>query len=373
MQAHPGARAKDLYEVLGVARSATPDELKKAYRNLAKKYHPDVCPNDKSAEDKFKEAANAYQILSDTEQRAVYDRHGLDGMRRGGQPGAGSPFEGFKSVEDIFSTFGELFGEFFSQRTTRATRGADLHLELRVAFNEAVWGTRRDIKLDRTTSCTACGGTGAPRGTRVEACRNCQGKGQVVHAQGFFMVQTECTQCRGRGRMISVPCTSCRGKGIGSETSTLTLTIPPGINAGQTLRVGGKGECAPGGEAGDLYVVLRLEGDDRFEREGADVTSEMSISFAQAALGGEVEVDTLDDGCRGTTILELAPGTQPDDLVVRHGQGVPHLNGNGRGDHLIRFKIEVPRKLTNKQEKLLREFVAELGEEGKRPRRKRSR
>jgi molecular chaperone DnaJ len=365
----PGAR--DLYAVLEVPRSASSDDLKKAFHRLAKKYHPDVCPNDKVAEDKFKEVASAYQVLSDEEQRAAYDRLGFDGLRRGSQPGTGSPFEGFKSVEDIFSTFSDLFGDFFSQRAPRSARGADLHLEIRVAFDEAVWGTRRDVKLTRTTNCTACGGTGAHRGSRVDACRNCQGKGQVGHAQGFFMVQTECPQCQGRGKTISVPCTSCHGRGLGSETATLSLTIPPGIDDGQTLRVGGKGEGTPGGTAGDLYVVIRVDNDISFEREGNDVTSEVSISFAQAALGGEIEIDTLDDGCRGTAILELAPGTQSGDLVVRHGQGVPHLNGHGRGDHLIRFKIEVPRKLTSKQEKLLREFAAELGTEGKRPRRKR--
>ena len=365
-------KARDLYAVLGVPRTASNDEIKKAYRHLARKYHPDMCPNDKGAEEKFKEAANAYQILS--EQRDAYDRSGFDGIRRGDQSETGAPFEGFKSVEEIFSTFGNLFGDFFSHRAEKPTRGADLHLDLRLEFDEAVWGVRRDVRLSRTTSCTACGGTGAPRGSKAETCRNCQGKGQVVHAQGFFMVQTACPQCKGRGRTISTPCSSCRGQGLGAETTTISLTIPPGIDDGQTLRVGGKGECAAGGAAGDLLVTLRVKDDDRFEREGADVTSEVSINFARAALGGEIEIDTLNDGCRGTAILELAPGTQPDDLVVRRGQGIPHLNGQGRGDHLIRFKLEVPRKLSSKQEKLLREFAAELGEEeGKRPRRKRSR
>lgn len=371
MNTHLGAR--DLYEVLEVPRSASDDDLKKAYRRLAKKYHPDVCPNDKGAEDKFKEAANAYQVLSDGEKRAAYDRYGLDGIRRGGPPDAGAPFEGFRSVEDIFSTFGDLFGEFFASRTTKPSRGADMHLELHLAFHEAVWGARRDVKLARTAGCATCGGTGAARGSRAEACRNCQGKGQVVHAQGFFMVQTTCAQCRGRGKLISIPCTGCHGRGLGPETTTLSLTIPPGVDDGQTLRVSGKGECAPGGAAGDLYVVLRVRDDDRFLREGANVTSEVSISFAQAALGGEVEIDTLDEGCRGTAILELAPGTQPGDLVMRNGQGAPHLDGHGRGDHLIRFKIEVPKKLSSGQEKLLREFAAALDEENKRPKKRRSR
>lgn len=370
MNDHP---LRDLYEVLAVPRTASADEIKKAYYKLAKKYHPDMCPGDKAAEDKFKEGANAYQVLSDSEMRANYDRFGFDGLRRGGAPGAGTPsagsppagtpFEGFRSVDDIFSTFGDLFGEFFAQRATKTSRGPDLRLELPLAFHEAVWGTRRDIKLSRTTSCASCSGTGAARGGRTDPCRTCQGKGQINHAQGFFMVQTTCEQCQGRGKTISTPCTNCRGRGVEPETSTHSLTIPPGIDDGQTLRVAGKGECLPGGTPGDLYVVLRVAKDERFTREDDEVTSEVLISFARAALGGEVEIDTLDDNCRGASILELSPGTQPDDLVVRRGQGIPHLNGLGRGDHLIRFRIEVPRKLSNKQAEILQEFAAELGEE----------
>jgi molecular chaperone DnaJ len=379
--------ARDLYAVLEVPRTASDGDIKKAYRTLAKKYHPDVCPGDKAAEEKFKEAANAYQVLSDKEMRATYDRFGLDGLRRGGVPGpepsgtgsptTGTPFEGFKSVEDIFSTFGNLFGEFFAQHATRSARGPDLRIELRLAFHEAVWGTRRDVKLTRTVNCTPCSGTGGARGGRVEPCRTCQGKGQVNHAQGFFMVQTTCEQCQGRGKTISTPCTSCHGQGVGPETSTYSLTVPPGINDGQTLRITGKGECAPGRAPGDLYVVLCVAKDEKFTRQKDDVASEVLISFARATLGGEVEIDTLDDNCRGTAILELSPGTQPDDLVVRRDQGIPHLEGHGRGDHLIRFRIEVPRKLSDKGAKILREFATELGEElsekSKRPKKKRNR
>lgn len=375
------SKTRDLYAVLGVSRDANDSELKKAYRDLAKKHHPDVCPGDQAAEEKFKEAANAYQVLSDPDQRAIYDRHGLDGLQRGGPSGAetaraGSPFEGFKSVEDIITTFGDLFGEFFTSRSVRSAQGADLHLELHLGFHEAVWGTRRDLKITRTAGCPTCSGTGAARGGHAETCRSCQGKGQVAHAQGFFVVQTPCSQCQGRGRTISLPCTSCQGRRVGPETTALSLTIPPGINEGQQLRVVGKGECAPGGTHGNLYVLLHVAKDDRFTREKADVTSEVSISFARAALGGEVEIDTLDDNCRGTTILELAPGTQPDDLVVRRGQGIPHLDGHDRGDHLIRFRVEVPRKLSDTQAQKLREFAEELGEDlgekSKRPKKRRS-
>jgi molecular chaperone DnaJ len=365
---------RDLYEVLGVERSASPADLKKAYRTLAQKYHPDKNPGDKAAEEKFKEAANAYQILSDDDKRVAYDRFGLDGVRRGGGPNGGGPnggFNGFNSVEDVFSAFGDLFGDFFAGRSARrATQGANLQLTLTIAFREAVWGVRKDIETTRAVGCSSCHSTGAAKGGRAEVCRTCQGKGQVVHAQGFFMVQTKCSHCNGAGRLVKDPCPDCRGQGVRSETSSLTLNVPPGIDDGQTLRVGGKGESVPGGTPGDLFVTIRVKEDDRFEREGDDVTSEVSISFAQAALGGEIEIDTLDNGCTGTSILELRPGTQPGDEVVRRGQGVPHVGEEGRGDHTVRFTVEVPRKLTAKQEKLLRDFADELGDDRVRTKKK---
>lgn len=372
---HAQTSSRDLYAVLGVPRSASQAELKKAYRQLAQRYHPDKCPNDKAAEEKFKEAANAYHVLSDEDQRARYDRFGTDGLRRGAAGPTDPGFEGFNNVEDIFSAFGDLFGDFFTgrNRDRHPARGGDLRLELSLEFHEAVWGAQKDVKVARTAGCPSCRATGAARGGTAEACRGCQGKGHIHHAQGFFMVQTTCPQCLGAGKLIKDPCADCRGKGIKSETLTLTLTIPPGVEDGQALRVSGKGESVPGGTPGDLYVVLRVVDDDRFSRDVADVTSEMTISFAQAALGGEIEVDTLDDRCEGTTILELAPGTQPGDMVARRGQGIPRLNGEGRGDHYIEFKIEVPKRLTSKQEKLLREFAAEMGDDKKRPRKRKSR
>ena len=376
MNAQPGSR--DLYEVLGVARGATPADLKKAYRNLAQQFHPDKCPGDKSAEEKFKEAANAYQILSDNEKRAAYDRYGFDGLRRGGGggpgpgPGPGGPgFGGFDNVEDIFSAFGDLFSDFFAGRgrARQAGRGNDLRMELPIAFHEAVWGVRKSVETTRSVGCSTCRATGAAPGTKAEVCRGCQGKGQVVHPQGFFMVQTTCSQCQGAGKTIKDPCRDCRGRAIRSETSTLTVTVPPGVDDGQTLRINGKGEGLPGGTPGDLYVVLVVEDDDRFERDGDDIVSEVTISFFQAALGGAVEIDTLDDNCEGTTILELRAGTQAGDEIVRRGQGIPHVTEQGRGDHYIRFSIEIPKKLSAKQEKLLRELAAEFGED-RRPKKK---
>lgn len=365
---------RDLYEVLGVPRAATPADLKKAYRRLAQLYHPDKCPGDKTAEEKFKEAANAYQVLSDTDKRAAYDRHGFDGIRRGGAapgdgPGAGFS-GGFNNVDDIFSAFGDLFGDFFGRNSRRPTRGADLRLDLRLTFREAVWGVRKDVEVTRAAGCAACRATGVRGAAQPEPCRACQGKGQVTHAQGFFMVQTTCPHCQGAGKTIKDPCPDCRGRGTRTEKSTLSLTVPAGVDDGQTLRVSGRGESVPGGASGDLHVVLHVQEDERFTRDGSDVTSEVTISFAQAALGGEVEVDTLDDDCTGTAILELRPGTQPGDELHRRGQGIPSVGGGERGDHVVRFIVEVPRKLSPKQEDLLREFVA-LGDD--RPRKKRSR
>jgi len=227
----------------------------------------------------------------------------------------------------------------------------------------AVWGVRKSVETTRSVGCTACRATGAAPGTKVEVCRPCQGKGQVVHPQGFFMVQTTCSSCQGAGKTIKDPCRDCRGRAIRSETSTLIVTVPAGVDDDQTLRITGKGESLPGGTPGDLYVVLLVDEDKRFERDGDDIISEMPISFFQAALGGEIEIDTLDDGCEGTAILELRPGTQPGDEIVRRGQGIPHVTEHGRGDHYIRFAIEIPKKLTTKQEKLLRELAADFGED----------
>ena len=366
---------RDLYEILGVPREAAEADLKTAYRNCAKQWHPDKKPGDKAAEEKFKEAANAYQILTDKEKRAAYDRYGFDGLRRGGGPGpgpGGTGFGGFNNVEDIFSAFGDLFSDFFAGRgrARQAGRGADLRMELPIAFHEAVWGVRKSVEITRSVGCQACRATGAALGAKAEVCRGCQGKGQVVHPQGFFMVQTTCSQCQGAGKTIKDPCRDCRGRAIRLETQALAVTVPAGVDSGQTLRIAGKGESLPGGSAGDLYVVLLVDGDRRFERDGDDIISEVPISFFQAVLGGEIEIDTLDDGCEGTAILELRPGTQPGDEIVRRGQGIQHVAEQGRGDHYIRFAIEIPKKLTSKQEKILRDLAADFGEDRSRPKKK---
>lgn len=356
---------RDLYEVLGVERGCDQSDLKKAYRRLAQQFHPDKNPEDKSAEEKFKEAANAYQILSDDEQRAIYDRYGFDGLRG---RGAGGPGPGFSNVEDIFSAFGDLFGDFFGGRASggrRTARGADLRVDLELTFPEAVWGVTKEVKVARDVPCATCTGSGAAPGSKPDVCRTCGGKGQVVHSQGFFMVQSTCPHCRGQGKTIKEACADCRGRGTQSETSTLAVTVPAGVDDGQTLRLAGKGETAPGGSTGHLYVVLHVQGDERFKREGEDVLTEIPVSFVKAALGGEVEIYTLDEDCNGTTTVELKPGTQPGDVIVRRSQGIPRVGQSGRGDHVIQWKVEIPKKLSAKQQDLLRELAADLGEDVK--------
>src|SRR3569623_2806540 len=239
---------RDLYEVLGVEKTASQADLKKAYHKLA--------------QEKFKECANAYQILSDDDQRAAYDRYGFDGLRgRGAGP---------QNVEDIFSAFGDLFGDFFGGRGgggRRQPRGADLRVDLVLTFPEAVWGGTKEGKVSRDVPCAACTGSGAKAGTKPDVCKTCQGKGQVVHSQGFFMVQSTCPQCRGAGKQIKEACAACRGRGVQPATSTLSVTVPPGVDDGRTLRLAGKGETAAGGTPGHLYVVLHVQGDERFKRE----------------------------------------------------------------------------------------------------------
>jgi len=357
---------RDLYEVLGADRQATASDLKKAYYRLAKKYHPDHNPGDKDAEEKFKEAASAYQILCDEDQRARYDRYGFEGIR--GASGGGQSGGGFSNVEDIFSAFGDLFGDFFGGRSSAKRgqpRGADLRVDLGLTFPEAVWGTTKEVKVQRQIGCTTCGASGAKPGSKAETCATCQGKGQVVHAQGFFMVQTTCPHCRGAGKAIKDPCEDCRGRGTKPENTTLSVTVPSGVDDGQTLRLANKGETAPGGTTGHLYVVLHVQGDERFRREGDDILTEMPVSFVKAALGGEIEVYTLEDNCEGMATVMMEPGTQPGDVMVRRGHGVPRVGETGRGDQVIQFKVEIPKKLTGKQEQLLRELANDLGEDVK--------
>jgi molecular chaperone DnaJ len=355
---------RDPYEVLGVTRDANAGEIKKAYYRLAKANHPDHNPNDKAAEDRFKEASSAYQILCDEDTRARYDRFGFEGVRGGG--GQGGP--GFSSVEDIFSAFGDIFGDLFGGARTsgRSRRGADLRVDVELSFADAVWGTTRDVKVTRDIACKTCDGSGAKKGSKPESCSACNGRGQVVHAQGFFMVQTTCPRCRGEGKVIKDPCADCNGRRAQPETTTFSVTVPPGVDDGQTLRLAGKGGVPlGGGQPGHLYVVLHVVGDERFRREGDDVLTVVGISYVKAALGGEVEIYTLEDRCEGTATIEIKPGTQPGDQIVRRGHGVPRIGQPGRGNQVVELRVEIPTKLSPREAELLREIAAEAGEDVK--------
>ena len=351
---------RDYYEVLGVARDAADADIKKAYRRLAMEYHPDRNPDNPDAEEKFKEASNAYKVLADPQQRARYDQFGFEGPR-------GQGFEGFRGVDDIFSAFGDLFGDFFGgagRRRRGPARGADLRLDLELTFAEAVHGTNREVEVTHRALCETCNGSGAKPGTQPETCRTCEGRGQVLHSQGFFVIQTVCPACKGTGKVISQHCPDCGGDGTLETDSKLNVNVPAGVDDGQTLRLAGKGEpSVEGGPPGHLYVVLHVRPDERFQRDGADILTEVPVSYAKAALGGTVVIPTLDDDCEAVEEIEVDAGTQPGDYTVRRGHGIARIQGRGHGDHIVRFKVEVPRKMTRRAKELLSELAEELGEE----------
>ena len=359
---------RDFYEVLGVSKQATQPELKKAYRLLAKKHHPDVNPGDNEAAELFKEAANAYKVLSDPDQRARYDRFGPEGL---GGMGGGAP--GFSGVEDIFSAFGDMFGDFFggagsARRGAGQSRGRDLQVGLPLTFAEAVHGAEKELQISKQEPCEGCEGSGAKPGTTASTCGTCKGRGQVMHSQGFFMVQTNCPSCRGQGKTITDPCTTCKGTGLEEKPSKLSVSVPAGVENGQQLRLSGKGEAARGGTPGHLYVVLQVEEDSRFTREGPNILTEVPISYLLATLGGEVEIPVLDDDCEGTTNIDVKPGTQPMDMIVRRGEGVVDLESRGgrRGDQVVRFVVKIPEKVSGRQKELLSELAELSGESTKR-------
>ena len=349
---------RDFYEVLGLSKGASSADIKKAYRRLAMEHHPDRNAGNAESEEKFKEASNAYKVLSDAEQRARYDQFGHSGLGRGG-----GGFEGFRGTEDIFSAFGDLFGDFFGGARTRGPRrGADLQVPLRLTFAEAVGGCNKEVEVTRQVLCETCTGSGAAPGSKASACGQCQGSGQVVHSQGFFMIQTTCPACHGEGRVITAKCKSCEGVGTQSETATITASVPAGVDRGQTLRLAGKGEAsAGGGRPGHLYVILDIAEDDRFIREAENVLVEVGVSYLQACLGAEIEVPTLEDDCAGTEMLEIKPGTQPGETVVQRGKGIAIVGGRGRGDMVYQFTVEIPTKLSSKERELLKSLAEESG------------
>jgi molecular chaperone DnaJ len=347
---------KDYYELLGVERNADASELKRAYRRLAMELHPDRNPNNPDAEARFKESSEAYQVLSDPERRASYDRFGHAG------PGGGVGGAGFNDIGDIFSAFSDIFGDVFrggagGQRA--AGRGSDIEARLSISFAEAAVGVTKEVKIRRRAPCATCRGTGAKPGSTPETCQHCGGRGQVMHSQGFLMISTACPICRGEGRIVRSPCADCEGSGIDHQDDVLQIAIPAGVDDGSTLRLMGRGEAAArGGRSGNLYVVLRVEADPRFERDGADLHTETLVSFPQLALGDQITVPTIE----GETELELPPGTQPGDTLVMRGKGMPRLEDRGTGDIVVHVKLQVPTSLSPEEEEHLRAYAAAGGQ-----------
>ena len=340
---------RDYYEVLGVAKTATDAEIKKAYRTLAVKHHPDKNPGDEHAEDKFKECAEAYAVLSDPQKRAQYDRLGHAGM------GSGGFDPGFSNIEDIFDLFG--FGEMFGGRArTRSTvqRGSDLRYDLEITLEEAASGKEEKLRIPRLEKCVGCDGRGAEKGTQPENCISCGGSGQTRYQQGFFSVMRTCPNCQGKGQIIRNPCKTCRGAGRVEKEKALEVKIPAGVETGSRLRVSGEGEAGVnGGPSGDLFVVLHVKEHDTFERQGANLYSAVPVSFAQAALGAEIKVKTLD----GEEDLKIPAGTQTGTVFRLKSHGMPALGGRGKGDLFVAVTLITPKSLTKEQRKLLEQLA----------------
>jgi molecular chaperone DnaJ len=344
---------RDYYEILGVGRNAAEEEIKRSYRRLAMKYHPDKNPGDREAEENFKEASEAYEVLRDPEKREIYDHYGHEGLR-------GTGFTGFRGFEDIFSTFGDIFEDFFGFGTTRRGRtmaraGADLRYDLTISFLDAAFGKEINIEIPRSMKCDHCGGSGAELGTSPAICPTCRGHGQVSRTQGFFNITTTCPQCQGEGEVIHTPCSQCRGRKKVRKKKTIALKIPPGVETGSRLRLRGEGEEgekeAP---PGDLYVVIHVEPHEFFGRDGDDIICQIPISFSQAALGEEIEVPTLN----GTRKLIIPKGTQSGQLFRLKGEGFYHMMRYGKGDEIVQVIVKTPTKLTKRQQELLRELSA---------------
>ncbi len=349
---------RDYYEILGVSRDVDDAGLKKAYRAKALADHPDRNPDDPAAEERFKEASEAYSVLSDAEKRAAYDRFGFAGV--GG--GAGGGFQDFGDLGNFSDLFSDLFGDIFGGGGRggrgRGQRGADLRYNLDIELGDVVEGIKPQIKIPKMRPCTSCAGSGAQAGTQPETCSRCHGSGQVILQQGFFRISRPCDGCGGAGEVIRHRCGDCRGAGRIETEQTISITVPPGVDEGTRLRLNGEGQAGiSGGPPGDLYVVISVKADERFERDGSNLHHAAPISFPQAALGAEIEVETLD----GKAELTIPAGTQSGKVLRLRGKGVPTLRSSSRGDQLVHVYVEVPTRLNARQRELLERLAEESG------------
>jgi len=361
---------RDFYEVLGVQKNASREEIKKAYRQLAIKHHPDRNPENKDSEEKFKEATEAYEILADDRKRQAYDQYGFAGLSGMGQPTAQDFSSIFQGFEDIFGDVSGIFDSFFGGGSSRrrssgrggGQRGSDLRYDMEITFLEAAFGAKKEVSYPRAERCEACRGTGADKGSGRKLCPTCGGSGQVRRNSGFFSIASTCPSCNGEGEIIEKPCAECRGAGTVRRTRTLTISIPAGIEDGKRLSVAGQGDAGiNGSQDGDLYVFLRVQPHESFERDGRDIYCAVPISITQAALGADIVVPTLDDK---TVRVTIPSGTQNGRILRLRGEGIPELHNPGkRGDMYIKIVVRVPTKITPKAKELLKELASVSGED----------
>jgi molecular chaperone DnaJ len=349
---------RDYYEILNVSRASGDDEIKRAYRKIAMRFHPDRNPGDKEAEEKFKEASEAYEVLRDREKRQIYDQYGHEGLQ-------GSGFSGFSGFDDIFSSFSDIFEDFFGfgtggRRRNRPVKGNNLRYDTELTLEEAFSGKEEEIEFRKWDFCQACEGTGITPGHEPQICSTCNGSGQVVRSQGFFQIKTTCPSCSGSGKFITDPCRECSGRGKVQVKKKINLKIPPGVDTGSQLRLRGEGEAGElGGPPGDLFVVIRVKEHDLFKREGEHLFCEVPISFVQAALGDTLDIPVI--GGEETHELEIPGGTQPGDVLSVPEMGMPGLNRRHRGKLLVKLNVKIPEKLSARQRELLVEFAKSEG------------
>ena len=346
--------SKSYYEILGVPKDASADAIKKAYRKQAMKYHPDRNQGDAEAEAKFKEAAEAYEVLSDLQKRQIYDAYGKEGLRNSGYSGPGNS-------DDIFSHINDIFGDIFGFGGGRSRRrdpngpiaGNDLRYDMRISFMDAVHGTNREVELSKKETCWTCEGTGSRPGHKPQTCATCQGRGQVLRSQGFFQVSSTCPRCHGAGQIITEPCHDCHGEGLINRSKKVNVRIPAGVDTGSRMRLSGEGEGGRrGGQSGDLYVIIHVDEHEHFQRDGQTIYLQLPLSIVRAALGCEIEVPTI----HGSSKLKIPAGTQSGERFALRGEGVPSLRGGSKGDMVVEMRVQTPTKLSKQQKELLQQF-----------------